>query len=502
MSELFDIERFNIISDNENYYFFRALNRADNKDLQEGIITDESGKYIKIRTDRERTEELLGGRKTKYSKDEPLTLEQIYDHIKINYSKETNCISLSSNANVSILYGRGSYTDKYIMVIVPKDEMGKSVVFAGQYMLQEIKKKIDETVQSYQIDEKVRKTLEKIDSAKNSAEIKQFIKARYTAKKSAETKQIIKSRDMAKKSAEIKQIIKARHTAKKSGIKKDIRAPEARISDYQSLSEEQSLQKNKIIGKLTLLEKIGLMKPIIPNTINNNLLVQTIGSAFASCEEIHYGEIKGERIVEVQKEIMDMFALIQQLENQDEQIMQELKEEIVNFIKHGRKIEIDLTEILNKDISVMDELNIDKIYDLVQGKLEYEKAKTMFLKIFYLTKSQVIAKQLAINLKQIVGENPKYQNIIEEIAQNGFGITKYGTAKQNITNIKNHKGIKLSESVNLELNDDEIDLVEIIKGLSKEQQKEILSNGVNSCVAKTIIDPITNNRREKKKDLD
>ena len=52
MGNLFDINNFNIIEDEENYYFFRALNMTDNKDLEEGKILDDTGDIVKIRTDR------------------------------------------------------------------------------------------------------------------------------------------------------------------------------------------------------------------------------------------------------------------------------------------------------------------------------------------------------------------------------------------------------------------------------------------------------------------
>ena len=57
MEEMFDIEKFNVISDEENYYFFRSLEPGDIKDLEEGNIKDENGKYIRLRTDRERWKE-------------------------------------------------------------------------------------------------------------------------------------------------------------------------------------------------------------------------------------------------------------------------------------------------------------------------------------------------------------------------------------------------------------------------------------------------------------
>ncbi len=43
MENIFDINKFNIIEDEENYYFFRALNMADNHDLETKVITDEAG---------------------------------------------------------------------------------------------------------------------------------------------------------------------------------------------------------------------------------------------------------------------------------------------------------------------------------------------------------------------------------------------------------------------------------------------------------------------------
>ena len=58
MKELFNIENTNVLKDEENYYFFRALNMADNKDYEEKIITDKFGKINLIRTDLDRFEEI------------------------------------------------------------------------------------------------------------------------------------------------------------------------------------------------------------------------------------------------------------------------------------------------------------------------------------------------------------------------------------------------------------------------------------------------------------
>ena len=131
MESLFDIDRFNIIEDEENYYFFRALNMADNQDLEAGVTLDYAGNIEKIRTDRERYEENAEKEAPKYSKDAEISLEQVYDHIKMHYRKDTNCISLSSNGNVSISYGRGFYKDRYVMVKVPKSELGEKLLVLG-----------------------------------------------------------------------------------------------------------------------------------------------------------------------------------------------------------------------------------------------------------------------------------------------------------------------------------------------------------------------------------
>lgn len=171
--ELFDINKFNIIQDEENYYFFRALNMADNSDIEKGITTDnESGAIKRIRTDRERYEE-----NPKYTEKSELSLEEIFDHIKMHYRKDTNCISLTSNANIAISYGREYYKDKYVMIKVPKNELGSNTVVAGQYMLQELSKRIESVIEELD-DEKKDEILEifsLIDSAESDKELRELI---------------------------------------------------------------------------------------------------------------------------------------------------------------------------------------------------------------------------------------------------------------------------------------------------------------------------------------
>jgi len=100
MEELFSIGKFNVYSDDNNYYFFRALEELDISGIANKTITNQYGRINKLITDRE----FYG--QTKYSPDSNISLGEVADHIKVHYNKHTNCISFSSNANVGLLYGR------------------------------------------------------------------------------------------------------------------------------------------------------------------------------------------------------------------------------------------------------------------------------------------------------------------------------------------------------------------------------------------------------------
>ena len=54
--DMFNIEGFNVISDENNYYFFRALNMGDISDVENGITKNTNGNIGRIRTARERYE--------------------------------------------------------------------------------------------------------------------------------------------------------------------------------------------------------------------------------------------------------------------------------------------------------------------------------------------------------------------------------------------------------------------------------------------------------------
>ena len=48
---MFDIQNLNIIQDDENYYFFRALNMGDENDIETHLTSLDDGSLVQIRTD-------------------------------------------------------------------------------------------------------------------------------------------------------------------------------------------------------------------------------------------------------------------------------------------------------------------------------------------------------------------------------------------------------------------------------------------------------------------
>lgn len=470
MGNLFDIDNFNIIEDEEKYYFFRALNMADNQDLETGTILGDTGNIEKIRSDRERYEENAKNEAPKYSKDAKISLEQVYDHIKMHYRKDTNCISLSSNGNVSISYGRGFYKDRYVMIKVPKIELGEKVINAGQYMLEKIEKRVDEYISSILDNRKLLETILEIDNGKTAEEIRKAIEMRYTARE-----------PLDQSNAKLRK-----------GI--TYRSPVARISSYQALNKEQSLEKNKIIAKLTLLERIGGMEPVIPHTANNNLLVQTIGNAFSSLELIHYGDIEKEEIIDVPKEVVDIFALIQQVKGQDEQVVRDLKRELISFLNQGRSFEIPKDSILLNDYRVRNNISIEEMYNLTEGRVEYGLANSAIKNIFYLAKAQANARELAKLLSRITGNKPKYTDVIKYIEDNCFRV------ETEIITRQNNRGVKLSESISLDLNGEDRELIDKIKELSEEEQIEIMEKGGLSDVRNIMSSTFSKVKRDRKID--
>ena len=456
MNPEFNIDKFNIISDEEYYYFFRCLEDGDIKDLKEGKIElEDNGHISKLRTDRERWVE-EHQKEAKYSEDSKVSLEEMFLHIKMNYSKETNCISLTSNANVARTY-ESMFSKDFAMIKVPKKELNEKCFNAGQYMLSEIEKRVDEVIESENIREDILDDLKKVDEATNSDTLKELIKTKYVSREKIHSKQAKMRKGIVYKS------------------------PHTRISSWNALDEKQTLEKNKIIAKLTILENKKVMKPIIPNSNNNNFLIQTVGGAFASSEQIYYGEIDGEKIQNVSKEIIDIFGLIQQIDDIDKNIINDLEKEIIDFINDGKRIE---TNNENNNFSVKNDISIEEMYELTDGKVEYGNANSIIKNMFYLSRSQNNARKMAEIIENITKNNAKYEDIIKYIKENGFVVEPEVISKLS------NKGLKISESVSLNLKENEKILAKEICDLSDEEQDQIIRDGgisnVNDIITRSF----------------
>lgn len=286
LNNIFSIDYFNVIKDETYFYFFRALNREDNKDLEKGKIT-ENGKIIKIRTDTQRWKENKKNLNPRYDEDVKNSLEQMYDHIKPKFCRCTNCISLSCDSNISVHYGRDFYNDKYVMIKIKKEEIGNKVVNAGLYLLNHIEEAVNRATNLLK-NELLMNRLNKIDKAISLEDIANIVIKDYNLNTSI-------SRNYKGLRLDIEDLYPLKN----------------RFSNYSTLNKEQALAKNKLFAKVTLLEKNRYLKPIINYTKNNINLLRTVENAFASLEFIHYGEIKKYEIIEISSDEMEEMTKIQ-----------------------------------------------------------------------------------------------------------------------------------------------------------------------------------------------
>lgn len=419
--ELFDANYFNVLEDENNYYVFRALNREDHNDIINSYL-EKAEAPARIRTDRERFEELHGT--AKYNRDSEISLEEVYDHIKIHHIKETNCISLSSNSCVSLDYG-GSYFGEYAIIKVPKDNSNPSIYPAGQYMLFELFIKIEETLKQKKIDPKIQQLIKIVENSNNSKEITTIIS----------------------------------ELVKTTNYEKNILS---RFQDRQYFNKEQQLEYNKIIAKATILEVTGILPNILPEKDSNQSLIASIGMAFSSGELIHYNEIPKENFNFISKQMMNMISLTQQLKEKypnNVNVLQ-LEKRIIDLINHGYDIKnvdgktiitngtdiintgvlVDETEVLD---SSMDSslLSIEEIYNMTGGTISYDKAKKAVEFCYKLAKSKKEIYDYTNIVSAILGNN----ELTNELINSCFIIDSA------IIDRSNNNGYKVCESVNIGL---------------------------------------------------
>ena len=352
LEKLFNVENFNIYSDDENYYFFRSLEEVDVESIKNRSIVDESGKIKRLITDREFYGE------TTFTKDSDISLEEMTEHIKTNYNKHTNCISFSSNANVALDYGRSTYNDDYIVLKVPKKDFEKDTFFAGKYMFLEVSRVLDEFYSKLDNESDIKKYFDMIDKAKSQEELE-------------------KIKEQVQENLSLKNVTDS--------------------INYDALNEEQNLFKNKIILKADIMDKNIIKK------IGNSFLFSTIGSAFSSLEVIHYKDIN-KNLFQANANILDIFGLLQQVPETDD--IKEIKNILLNKLNNNELNVGYLSNDYNVD-NLNDKLTIENLYKLGKGHISYSAAKEIYQKSYSLAKSK-LRKDKSIDLLEYILNDSKY----------------------------------------------------------------------------------------------
>ena len=140
--------------------------------------------------------------------------------------------------------------------------------------------------------------------------------------------------------------------------------------------------------------------------------------------------------------------------------------DVKQFLKDNEGVTIPEIEA-----SIKDNISIEEMYQLTGGTVEYGKVNSIVKNMFYLSKARQNAIKLSEILSKVLGNDSKFEDVIEYIKENGLRI------EPEIISRQSEKGIKLSESVNLDLTKDEQILVDEIKRLSLEELENILQNG-------------------------
>ncbi len=429
MDELFNIT--NCYQDDNYYYFFRALNKRDMTGIRDKSILDEAGHIRKIVTDN-----TFFNHKDRYNEESELTLEEMVNHVKTHYDKDTNCISLSSDANVCLTYGRSDYEDKYIVVKVPKNELGKTTFNAGKYIYEEILKRVNTYLEEHQND---LTDLQKyyIESLKNISTKEQL----ESLKKTLPEEYVDKTNDEFQNGLDF---IKSK--------------------PYEGYGDSENLAKDKLVMLLDVLD----FEVVKGKT--NRFVIQTMGSAFSSRELEHYKEVPKEKIVEMPTSLIEIMALIQQVPETEE--IKEIKSYLITHLDEVRQStkEVDYSHFNPENLN----LSLDNLYNLTEGKISYKEAKELYLNSMYLVKAKLRSFYSVNLLNQILGNNPKYHNALQSLLDNSLGIEPTIMARSG-----NH-ALKVSDTVALYLPKNYQSLYDYVNNLQVQDMYNLFTNPTNT----------------------
>ena len=425
MNELFSIT--NCYQDDKYYYFFRALNRRDMIGIRNGSILDSNGHINKIVTD-----STFYNNRDRYNEESELTLEEMVNHVKIDYDKDTNCISLSSDANVCLTYGRSDYEDKYVIIKVPKDELGKTTFNAGKYIYDEILKRVNAYIAEHQ---SALTDLQKyyIESLKNISTKEQL----DNLKKTLPEEYIDKTNEEFQNGLEF---IKSK--------------------PYEGYSDKENLAKDKLVMLLDILN----FEAVRGKT--NRFIIQTMGSAFSSRELEYYKEVPKEKILEMPTSLIEIMALIQQMPETEE--IKEIKNYLITHLDEIRQNtkEINYNNFRPEDL----DFSLDNLYNLTEGKISHKDAKELYLNSMYLVKAKLRAYASIRLLDNILGNNSKFHKTLQNILDNSLGIEPAIMSRYNINRIK------VSDTVILNLSRKYQDVYNYINSLKANDLYDLFEN--------------------------
>ena len=440
MNELFNIT--NCYQDTNYYYFFRALNKRDMAGIRDKSTLDEAGHISKIITD-----STFYNHKDRYNEESELTLEEMVNHVKTHYDKDTNCISLSSDANVCLTYGRNDYEDKYVIIKVPKAELGHTTFNAGKYIYEEILKRVNTYLEEHQstltdLQKYYIESLKNISTKEQLDNLKKTLPKEYVDKTNEEFQNGL-------------EFIKSK--------------------SYEGYSDTENLAKDKLVMLLDVLD----FEVVKGKT--NRFVIQTMGSAFSSRELEYYKEVPQEKIVEMPTSLVEIMALIQQVPETAE--IKEIKSYLITHLEEVRQStkEVDYSHFNPEEL----DLSLDNLYDLTAGKISYKEAKELYLNSMYLVKAKLRSFYSVNLLNQILGNNPKYHNALQSILDNSLGIEPTIMARSG-----NH-ALKVSDTVALYLPKNYQSLYDYVNNLQVQDMYNLFTNptiAFNTLFTKYISD--------------
>ena len=462
----------NVIFDGQYYYVFRALEKCD--------IEDSVGK---IRADSSRVFE-ENGEFDEYNLDSEITLKEMYEHIRMRYAQNTNCISFTKDASVALTY---DMYKKYVMLRFSKEDIENlSVIDASEYFMNETESEIDSVILNIDFDE-IYDALEKIENAESLIEIENIF-----------TEYNLGSSNYA-------------------------------VSERQYMDSEEQLRIAKLFAKVKLIEKYDVRDfpdHIIPNVANDRLL-RTIGNAYTSTEVVHYKDVPDDKIFNISPIFIHILSMFEQAKQSNdiiaENLIDELNKRIVGFVINGYDFDIEngvLTngkdiielnlnkkelELFSNDISLIDDIedgiSINTAFDLDKGNSSYLNTKMQIIAISIMSES-IMKKRVFEKALSNIFPNVEFNELLE----NSYFLSKDLAIKQN------GRGYKVSNTVNLivsqfgkdldveatkilintlsNFSDDELDKI-ITQGLEYEKIKELL-----------ILDKSDDRRKESAKKLE